>query len=527
MKAIKGQNLIGAAAVYGDTGGWQARNPATGEEIAPLYRGVSSALVSSACESAWHAYDSFRETPLSTRAHFLERVAALILECGEDLVGRAVLETGLPRVRIEGERGRTVAQLRMFARVVREGGFIGARIDSALPERSPVPRSDLRQRHIALGPVAVFGASNFPLAFSVAGGDTASAFAAGCPVVVKAHSAHPGTSELVGRAVQRAVLDCGLPEGVFSLLFGTGAEVGAALVANPRICAVGFTGSRAGGTALMAIAARRQIPIPVYAEMSSINPVYLFPGALDTRSPQLARDFVTSLTLGAGQFCTNPGLVVAVDSQGLKSFIAAARAELTGTVAATMLNTTIHSAFKSGTQRLAVSGDVETLARGQSGSGENQSPAALFAVEAHIFMREPALHHEVFGAASLLVRCRDFAELCEVAESLAGQLTATVHAEASDWPAVQRLIPALERKSGRIVVNGFPTGVEVSDAMVHGGPYPSTSDGRSTSVGSLAIQRFLRPVCYQDMPAALLPEALADSNPLQLWRRLNGVMGQH
>jgi alpha-ketoglutaric semialdehyde dehydrogenase len=527
MNAITGQNLIGAAAVYGDADAWQAKNPATGEDIAPPYRGVASALVSRACESAWDAYDSFRETSLSARAHFLERVAALILECGEVLVGRAVLETGLPRARIEGERGRTVAQLRMFAGVVRDGGFIGARIDSALPGRTPAPRSDLRQRHIALGPVAVFGASNFPLAFSVAGGDTASAFAAGCPVVVKAHSAHPGTSELVGRAVQQAVSDCGLPEGVFSLLFGSGTEVGAALVANPRICAVGFTGSRSGGTALMAIAARRQIPIPVYAEMSSINPVYLFPGALHSRTPQLARDFVASLTLGAGQFCTNPGLVIAVDGPGLQAFIAAARAELAGSVAATMLTNTIHGAFRSGTERLAERPDVETLARGRSGSGENQSPPALFAVEAKTFMGEPALHHEVFGAASLLVRCRDFSELCEVAESLAGQLTATVHTEPSDWPAVQRLIPALERKSGRIVVNGFPTGVEVSDAMVHGGPYPSTSDGRSTSVGSLAIQRFLRPVCYQDMPAALLPEALTDSNPLQLWRRLNGVMGRH
>ena len=527
MNAITGQNLIGAAAVYGDADAWQAKNPGTGEELVPLYRGVASALVSRACEIAWDAYDSFRETSLSARAHFLERVAALILECGEDLVGRAVLETGLTRARIEGERGRTVAQLRMFASVVRDGGFIGARIDSALPGRTPVPRSDLRQRHIALGPVAVFGASNFPLAFSVAGGDTASAFAAGCPVVVKAHSAHPGTSELVGRAVQQAVLDCGLPEGVFSLLFGSGTEVGAALVANPRICAVGFTGSRAGGTALMAIAARRQIPIPVYAEMSSINPVYLFPGALHARTPQLARDFVASLTLGAGQFCTNPGLVVAVEGPDLQSFIAAATAELTGTVAATMLTNTIHGAFRRGTERLVESGDVETLARGRSGSGENQSPPALFAVGASTFLREPALHHEVFGAASLLVRCRDFSEVREVAESLAGQLTATVHAEPSDWPAVQRLIPALERKSGRIVVNGFPTGVEVSDAMVHGGPYPSTSDGRSTSVGSLAIQRFLRPICYQDMPAALLPEALADSNPLQLWRLLNGVMGRH
>jgi alpha-ketoglutaric semialdehyde dehydrogenase len=523
---LTGQMLIGGAAVQGDSGEWRAMNPATGEWLLPVYRGGGPAVVGRACELAWTAFDSYRETTLTLRAGFLEKIATNILECGDELIQRAMLETGLPRARLEGERGRTVAQLRLFAEVVREGSFVEARIDPAMADRKPLPRSDLRQRHVAVGPVAVFGASNFPLAFSVAGGDTAAALAAGCPVIVKAHSAHPGTSELVGRAVQRAVADCQLPEGVFSLLFGSGVEVGAALVAHPRISAVGFTGSRSGGTALMAIAARRPEPIPVYAEMSSINPVYLLAGALDARAEQIGRDFVASMTLGAGQFCTNPGLIVAIAGPALEQFVAAASSALAGSTAATMLTAGIHGAYCAGVEKLALHPSVKTLARGQGGPGANQTPAALFAVDAQRFLADAVLHEEVFGAASLLVRCRDFAELYEVAESLAGQLTATLQIEPQDWALAGRLIPVLERKAGRIVVNGFPTGVEVSHAMVHGGPFPATSDGRSTSVGSLAIRRFLRPVCYQDMPADLLPAALVDANPLQVWRRWNGELGK-
>ncbi len=524
---LSGAMLIGAAAVHGDTGEWRAQNPGTGEWLLPIYRGGSSAVLGRACELAASAFDSYREITLPLRAAFLDRIATNIVECGDELIQRALLETGLPRPRLEGERARTVGQLRLFAEVVREGSFIEARIDPALPDRKPLPRSDLRQRHVGVGPVAVFGASNFPLAFSVAGGDTAAALAAGCPVVVKAHSAHPGTSELVGRAVQRAVADCGLPEGVFSLLFGSGLELGAALVAHPAISAVGFTGSRSGGTALMAIAARRPEPIPVHAEMSSINPVYLLPAALDARAARIAQEFVASMTLGAGQFCTNPGLIVAIAGPALEQFVAAASSTLSASSAATMLTAGIHGAYCAGVARLARHPNVQTLARGQSGHGANQTPAALFAIDAQPFLADASLHEEVFGAAALLVRCRDFADLHDVAGSLAGQLTATLHMDQQDWPLAGRLLPVLERKAGRIVVNGFPTGVEVSHAMVHGGPFPATSDGRCTSVGSLAIRRFLRPVCYQDMPAGLLPAALADANPLELWRRWNGELGRH
>jgi alpha-ketoglutaric semialdehyde dehydrogenase len=524
--SLTGEMLIGGTAVQGDTGEWLAVNPATGECLLPVYRGGSSAVVARASELAWSAFDSYRETSLTLRATFLEKIAANILECGDELILRAMLETGLPRARLEGERGRTVAQLRLFAEVVREGSFVEARIDTAIPDRKPLPRSDLRQRHVAVGPVAVFGASNFPLAFSVAGGDTAAALAAGCPVIVKAHSAHPGTSELVGRALQRAVTDCQLPEGVFSLLFGSGLEVGAALVAHPRISAVGFTGSRSGGMSLMAVAAQRPEPIPVYAEMSSINPVYLLPGALDARAAQIGQDFVTSMTLGAGQFCTNPGLIVAIAGPALEQFVAAASSVVTASTAATMLTAGIHGAYCAGVEKLALHPSVETLARGRSGQGANQTPPAFFAADAQRFLADGGLHEEVFGAASLLVRCREFAELYDVAGSVAGQLTATLQMEPRDWPLAARLIPVLERKSGRIVVNGFPTGVEVSHAMVHGGPFPATSDGRSTSVGSLAIRRFLRPVCYQDMPACLLPAALVDANPLRMWRRWNGELAR-
>lgn len=527
VTSLTGQMLIGSTAVHGDTGEWRAMNPATGEWLAPVYRGGGSAVVARACELAGSAFDSYRETTLTVRASFLENIARNILECGDELIERAMLETGLPRPRLEGERGRTVAQLRLFAEVVREGSFVEARIDPAKPDRKPLPRSDLRQRHVAVGPVAVFGASNFPLAFSVAGADTAAALAAGCPVIVKAHSAHPGTSELVGRALQRSVAECQLPEGVFSLLFGSGLEVGAALVADERIKAVGFTGSRSGGTALMAIAAQRPEPIAVYAEMSSINPVYLLPAALDTRAARIGQDFVASMTLGAGQFCTNPGLIVAIAGPALEQFVAAAKESLGASTAAAMLTPGIHRAYCAGVEKVALHPKVTTLARGQSGRGPNQTPAALFAVDAQSFLADAALHEEVFGAASLLVRCRDFAELGEVANSQAGQLTATLHMEPRDWALAKRLIPVLERKAGRIVVNGFPTGVEVSHAMVHGGPFPATSDGRSTSVGSLAIRRFLRPVCYQDMPADLLPAALADGNPLQIWRRWKGDLGRH
>ena len=368
----------------------------------------------------------------------------------------------------------------------------------------------------------MFGASNFPLAFSVAGGDTASAWAAGCPVVVKGHPAHPGTSELVGRAIREAVSACGLPEGVFSLLQGPGNDLGAALVEDPRIKAVGFTGSRTGGVALVDIAARRPEPIPVFAEMSSINPVILFPAALAARGEALATGFIGSLTMGSGQFCTNPGVVLALAGAELDAFIDRAKAALEEAQPQVMLTSGIHAAYESGVDALAGHSAVELLARGVEGTGCTLGRAALFATDATSFLGDPALGHEIFGAASIIVRCQSIDEIATVIASMEGQLTATLQIDADDEADAATLIPLLERKAGRILANAWPTGVEVSTAMVHGGPYPATSDGRSTSVGTAAIERFLRPVCYQDLPESLLPAAVRADNPLGLPRMVDG-----
>jgi len=515
---IAGELLIGRQSVRGGNGVIHAIDAASGASLEPAFGGATPEQLEQACALAWQAFDTFRDTAPERRAAFLEAIAANIVALGDALVDRCTAESGLPRARIEGERARTVGQLRLFAEVVRLGDFLDLRVDPAQPERKPLPRVDLRMRNIALGPVAVFGASNFPLAFSVAGGDTASALAAGCPVIVKAHPAHPGTSELVGRAIQKAVEQMDLPEGTFSLLFDSGLEIGQRLVTDPHIKAVGFTGSRAGGMALMALAAARPEPIPVFAEMSSINPVLLFPHALANRAEAIGEAFASALTLGAGQFCTNPGLILAVDSDDLDRFLQAASARIIGTPAATMLTPGIQRAYCAGVDAFAHHPRVRTLARGQSGSAY-QGQAALFTTDAEAFLVDEALRTEVFGASSLVVRCRDLPEMLRVVASLEGQLTAAIHIDAADHAAARPFLPVLERLAGRILVNGFGTGVEVGHAMVHGGPWPATSDGRSTSVGSLAIARFLRPVCYQDMPPELLPQALRpDSAQRSAWR---------
>ncbi len=518
---ITGEMIIGSQLVRGSAGEVLAYNPSTRGEIQPAFGQATGADVERACELAAAAFDPYRALPLEQRARFLEAVAEQILAIGAELIERAQQETGLPQARLEGERMRTVTQLRLFAKVVRDGRFLGATIDSALPERTP-PRPDLRLAKIGLGPVVVFGASNFPLAFSVAGGDTASALAAGCPVIVKAHGAHLGTSELVGRAVQKAVAECGLPEGVFSMLFGDGRTIGQQLVGHPAIKAVGFTGSRGGGTALMRTAAARAEPIPVYAEMSSVNPVFLLPAALEEGGAALAQGFVDSLTLGVGQFCTNPGLVFAVKGAALDTFTAAATTALAGKGAGTMLTAGIHDAYNSGIARFGATSGVRLVAQGGTEGIGCAAQAALYEVEAIDFLANPDLQDEVFGPAALVVRFDSTEQLLQAAEGLHGQLTATVHLKPADHPLAARLLPVLERKAGRVLFNGFPTGVEVSHAMVHGGPFPATSDSRTTSVGATAIDRFLRPVCYQNVPQGLLPEALRDDNPLGLARVLDG-----
>ena len=496
----------------------------TGEVFGPDFPTHGNEDVAHACAAAEDAFDIFRETSLETRAAFLEKIGEEILNLGDALIDMAVRESGLPRGRIEGERGRTIGQLRMFAGAVRRGAWMGLRIDPALPDRTPLPRPDLRLRMIALGPVAVFGASNFPLAFSTAGGDTASALAAGCPVVVKGHPAHPGTDSMVAGAIRKAVMASGMPDGVFSHLMGPGNELGAALVCDPHITAAGFTGSRGGGLALLKLAQQREVPIPVYAEMSSINPVLLLPEALKVRGAALGSAFVASLTMWNGQVCTNPGLVIAMESEGLDAFVTAAAEALSKSAAATMLTSGICAAYGRGVAALARHSSVKAIVPNKPATGFAQSSPALFSCAAADFLADKALQNEVFGASSLIVRARDVKELRAVVSALDGQLTMTLQADPGDDTLAAALLPLLERKAGRILVNGWPTGVEVTHAMVHGGPYPATTDARTTSVGSLAIDRFLRPVCYQNIPANLLPPILRADASGVVPRMIDGVM---
>jgi alpha-ketoglutaric semialdehyde dehydrogenase len=526
MMKITGDMLLGASAVRGTQGSLRAFDPARNTEIEPAFGAGGAADVERACQLAAQAFDPYRQVSLETRARFLEAIAENILALGDALIERAQIESALPKARLEGERGRTVGQLKLFASLVREGRWLTATLDSALPERKPLPRSDLRLQKIPVGPVAVFAASNFPLAFSVAGGDTASALAAGCPVVVKAHPAHLGTSELVGRAIQKAVAESSLPEGVFSLVIGAGNEIGEALVKHPAIKSVGFTGSRRGGLALVEIASKRREPIPVFAEMSSVNPFFVFPGALAKRAEALANGFVDSVTLGVGQFCTNPGLVLVLEGPHTRGFIEVAAKALASKGAQTMLTAGIAAAYKDGVAQRAANHGVQSLAQGTSTDATCAALPVLFETTAAKFLATAQLEGEIFGPTSLIVTCADIGEMLKVAEHLEGQLTATLQLEADDYALARQLLPTLERKVGRILANGFPTGVEVSYAMVHGGPFPATSDGRATSVGATAIERFLRPVCYQDLPAELLPEALHDDNPLKLWRLRDGKLAQ-
>ena len=494
---------------------------ATSEPFGADFEADGPAAVRSACAAAAAAFDQYRAGDAAARADFLERIGTEILALGDALIVAAMRESGLTRMRLEGERGRTVSQLKLFAGVLRRGDWMGLRADPVASSPTPPTRTDLRLRMIPLGPVAVFGASNFPLAFSTAGGDTVSALAAGCTVVVKGHPAHPATGAMVAGAIHRAVQASGLPPGVFSHLAGPGTALGAALVTDPAIAAVGFTGSRAGGLALVKLAQAREVPIPVYAEMSSVNPVLLLPAALRARGEALGTAFVGSLTMGAGQFCTNPGLLLAIEGDGLDAFVAAAATAISAAPAQTMLTAAIHAAYGHLVSALAQNAAVTTVAQGPAGAGVSAGHAAFFATSGRTFLADKSLAQEVFGAAALLVRCADEAELRAVLEAAEGQLTTTLQMDDGDSEMAARLLPVLERKCGRIVVNGWPTGVEVAHSMVHGGPYPATSDARTTSVGSLAIERFLRPVAYQNFSAKLLPAVLRDDAALP--RLLDGV----
>ncbi|MGR3518857.1 MAG: aldehyde dehydrogenase (NADP(+)) [Roseovarius sp.] len=466
----------------------------------------SPALVDEAAQAAEEAFLSYGYSSRADRAAFLNTIADEIETRADEITEIGTSETGLPEARLQGERGRTTGQLRLFAEHILKGDYLDRRHDAALPDRQPLPRPDLRMMQRPIGPVAVFGASNFPLAFSTAGGDTAAALAAGCPVVVKGHGAHPGTGEIVAEAIHAAIGKCGVHKGVFSLVQGGNRQVGQALVQHPLIRAVGFTGSLAGGRALFDLCAQRPEPIPFFGELGSVNPMFLLPEALSARGPAIGEGWAGSLAMGAGQFCTNPGIAIVIDGPEADGFTGAAKATLSNTGAQVMLTDGIARAYRDGRDRIAAASGVQEVL--SSTCDQRNATPYLYETDGRTWLANEELGEEVFGPLGLVVRVANLAEMEEVAASLHGQLTCTLHMDDGDTDAARRLLPVLERKAGRILANGFPTGVEVCDSMVHGGPYPASTNFGATSVGTLSIRRFLRPVCYQGLPDPILPEDL-------------------
>lgn len=520
---MDGRNIVAGNYVNFETETFRALNPADGGELEGVFFKAGDTAVSDALAAASQAFQISREIPAAQRATFLRAIASEITSLAPALTERAAAESGLPLGRLSGETGRTTSQLNMFADLIEEGSWVDAVIDTAMPDRVPLPRPDIRKMLVPLGPVVVFGASNFPLAFSVAGGDTASAFAAGCPVIVKAHPAHPGTSALVGQAILAAVKRTGMPEGIFSLLYDNGYSVGEQLVRHPETKAVTFTGSFKGGMALVKIAQEREVPIPVFAEMGSINPVVFLPEAIKERASDLAMKYAASITLGAGQFCTNPGLLLAVKNPALDFFISELSEAIKKVQPAVMLTPGICSNYKKLSEEALAAPGVTLLARseGLQESGGYSSVPVFAKVSAADFIANPRLREEVFGPYSLLVIAEGQEELEKVVDTLGGQLTITVMAEPSELSAYRSFIYDLGAKAGRLILNGVPTGVEVCPAMQHGGPFPSTNDSRFTSVGTSAIYRFVRPLSWQDWPDELLPAELKSDNPSGIWRKVN------
>ncbi len=499
---LTGKHLIAGEWVESET--TFANEPVSGE--ADHFAVGSVELVNRAVEAAEEAFWSYGYSSGATRAAFLRRIADEIDARGEDITAQGVKETGLPEARLNGERGRTVGQLRLFADVVEEGSHLDVRHDEALPDRAPLPRPDLRLMQRPIGPVAVFGASNFPLAFSTAGGDTAAALAAGCPVVVKGHSAHPGVSDIVAQAIAAAIKACDVPAGVFSQIQGGSRAVGTAVVQHPLIRAVGFTGSLGGGRALFDLCAARPEPIPFFGELGSVNPMFMLPEALKARGSALAAGWAQSLTMGAGQFCTNPGIAVVLEGPDGEAFVKEAAAGLEPVAAQTMLTNGIGAAYQAGCDRMNNAAEVATVLPGAY--SDREASPALFTTTGDAWLANADLSEEVFGPLGVVVTVRDAAQMLELARSLEGQLTCTLHMDAGDTDQARVLMPTLERKAGRVLANGFPTGVEVSATMVHGGPYPASTNFGATSVGTMSIRRFLRPVCYQNLPTEILPAEL-------------------
>lgn len=479
-------------------------SPAQGEPVA--YSVGTVEQVAMAVESAEEAFLEYGYSSREKRAEFLNAIADEIDARGDDITLIGCAETGLPQARLIGERGRTCGQLRLFAQHILTGEYLDKRHDRAMPERQPLPRADLKLMQRPIGPVAVFGASNFPLAFSTAGGDTAAALAAGCPVVVKGHSAHPGTGEIVADAILAAIHKCGIHPGVFSLIQGGNRQVGSALVEHPLIKAVGFTGSLAGGRALFDLCAARPEPIPFFGELGSVNPMFLFPHAVAQRGEQIAKGWAQSLTMGAGQFCTNPGIAVLIAGADADRFIQIASEALSTTPAQTMLTDGIAQAYRHGQKRIAETAGVRSVLT-TSCDMRNATPY-LYVTSGDNWLENEELAEEVFGPLGMVVLVSDEAQMMTVANSLQGQLTCTLHVDEADYASAQPIMPILERKAGRVLANSFPTGVEVCDSMVHGGPFPASTNFGATSVGTMSIRRFLRPVCYQDIPAGLLPTDL-------------------
>ncbi|WP_025145869.1 aldehyde dehydrogenase (NADP(+)) [Pedobacter jeongneungensis] len=520
---MNGKNIVANTYTEINEKSLKAVNPSTGLTLDGEFFKGNESLVDEALIAATKAFYSYKNLNKDLKAAFLNAIADEIANLGEELVNRASAESGLPLARLQGELGRTTGQLRLFANLVAESSWVDAIIDTALPERQPLPRPDIRRMLVPIGPVVVFGASNFPLAFSVAGGDTASALAAGCPVVVKVHPAHYGTSALVGGAIIKAAEKTGMPKGVFSMLYDDGYDIGANLVQHPLTKAVTFTGSYKGGMALINLAQQREQPIPVFAEMGSINPVILLPQALEKQAEELAKRYAASITLGAGQFCTNPGLLLAVQSPGLDKFKTVLKEAIAAIPSATMLTDAIAGNYRKLSTEIINEGGVEVVAVSDLNNSElkNQSQAKIAQVSAADFIKNPKLREEIFGPYSLLVVADDIDELEKAIDVLEGQLTATLMAEKQELQHYEALVSKLTDKTGRIILNGVPTGVEVCAAMQHGGPFPATNDSRFTSVGSTAINRFVRPLAYQDWEQELLPDELKDGNPLNIFRTVN------
>ncbi|MBN9669508.1 aldehyde dehydrogenase (NADP(+)) [Roseibium aggregatum] len=495
-----GKNLVAGDWVASDA--TFASQPAQGASF--NFSNGTAAQVDEACKAAEEAFWTFGYSSREDRAKFLNTIADEIEARADAITEIGTSETGLPQARLQGERGRTTGQLRLFASHILKGDYLDKQHDEALPDRQPLPRPDLKLVQRPIGPVAVFGASNFPLAFSTAGGDTASALAAGCPVVVRGHPAHPGTGEIVAEAIAAAVKSCGPHPGVFSFIQGEGFEVGQALVQHPLITAVGFTGSLRGGRALYDLCAKRPVPIPFFGELGSVNPMFCLPEAISARGEAMAKGWAGSLTMGAGQFCTNPAVALVLEGAEGDAFVKTAVDALAEIGEQTMLTDGIASAYRSGVKRVAAHSGVRELI-GTACETRNAKPY-LFETTGDAWLADEELGEEVFGPLAIVVRVKDEVQLIEIAKGLEGQLTCTLHMDEADTALAAMLMPILERKAGRVLANGFPTGVEVADAMVHGGPYPASTNFGATSVGTLAIRRFLRPVCFQNIPVGLVPE---------------------